>query len=127
MRDMMSVRTRRRMQMAEWQREAAIAAACPGEKLLLAYQAARSMAAVLLEPRARGRRGSGAVWDRLAAERPEMVRWAEALAGYAPLARALESGLPRRVPEQMAADFLWAVGEFFNRVEAELDGGVQAA
>lgn len=120
-------RNRQRMQMAEWQREAAIAAADPGEKLLLAYQAARAMAGVLLVPRAPGRRGPTAVWDRLAAERPEMAEWAAALKGYSRLAQALEAGLSRPVPKQMAADFLWAVGEFFNRVEAELSGGANAA
>lgn len=112
-------RAQLRDERAENLRRAAEAHPDPAQRFLLAYQAARAKAGVLLGPRPR--RGKTAVWDRLAGEFPQLAEWAELLDAYAQRARRIELGLPEQVSAQMAADFLWAIGEFFHRIESELN------
>lgn len=104
---------------AELHRGRAVAAATPAERFLEAYRAARYAAGALLAPGPR-RRGPTDVWHRLAAEVPEMGRWATAFGGYSSLAAAVEDGLPRTVSDRMADDFLWAVGRFLDLVDERL-------
>ncbi|UVE95018.1 SAV_6107 family HEPN domain-containing protein [Dietzia sp. B32] len=104
---------------AELHRGRAIAAAVPSERFLEAYRSARYAAGALLTPGPR-RRGPADVWHRLAAEVPEMGRWATAFGGYSALAAAVEDGLPRTVSDRMADDFLWAVGRFLDLVDERL-------
>ncbi|WP_333619970.1 SAV_6107 family HEPN domain-containing protein [Dietzia sp.] len=114
-----------RMRMAEELREAAVSATDPADRFLYAYKGARAAAALLLGPRPR--RGRNNVWIRLARERPQFAEWAEALGGYSPLASAVDACVPRPVSSELASDFLWAVGRFFDLVESELGSPAAAA
>ena len=104
---------------AELHRGRAVAATAADERFLEAYRAARTAAGALLFPGPR-RRGPTDVWHRLAAEVPELGEWATAFGGYSRLAAAVEDGLPRVVGEEMADDFLWAVGRFLDVVDQRL-------
>ncbi|GAA1743597.1 MULTISPECIES: SAV_6107 family HEPN domain-containing protein [Dietzia] len=114
-----AVGTLGRASRAELHRGRAIAAAAPSERFLESYRAARYAAGALLAPGPR-RRGPADVWHRLAAEVPELERWATAFSGYSALAAAVEDGLPRTVSDRMADDFLWAVGRFLDLVDERL-------
>lgn len=104
---------------AELHRGRAVAAASPEERFLEAYRAARTAAGALLAPGPR-RRGPADVWHRLGAEAPELGEWATAFGGYSRLAAAVEDGFPRDIGEELAEDFLWAVGRFLDLVDQRL-------
>lgn len=108
-----------RVERAESYRGRAVSASTPEDRFVEAYRAARSAAGALLVPGAR-RRGPSDVWQRLAAEVPELREWAVAFGGYSALAAAVEDGLPRSVQPRMADDFLWAVGRFLDLVDQRL-------
>lgn len=101
---------------AEMLREQAIAASTPEEKLALAYKGAREKGAMLLGPPPR--RGPNNVWIRLEHECPAVAEWAHTFRGYSALASAIDAGLPREIDAEFARQFLWAVGQFFEKVEA---------
>lgn len=102
---------------AELLREQAVSANSPEEKLALSYRSAREKGALLLG--APPRRGPNNVWLRLERECPAMAEWARTFRGYSDLVSAIDAGLPRKVDGEFARQFLWAVGQFFERVEAE--------
>ena len=106
-----------RARRAEMLREQAISAATPEEKLALAYKSAREKGATLLGPPPR--RGPNNVWNRLERECPAVAEWARTFRGYSALASAIDAGMPRNVDAEFARSFLWAVGQFFERVEAQ--------
>lgn len=114
-----------RLRRAESLREAAVSAESAAERFLLAYQSARAAGASLLGPAPR--RGRNNVWIRLEKEWPLLAEWATAFSGYSRLASSIDAGLPREIEEGFAAEFLWAVGCFLTRVEAELVSGSAAA
>lgn len=106
-----------RARRAELLREQAVSASSPEEKLALSYRSAREKGALLLG--APPRRGPNNVWLRLERECPAMAEWARTFRGYSGLVSAIDAGLPRKVDGEFARKFLWAVGQFFERVEAE--------
>ena len=122
---MISTRGRRRgpayigrARRAELLREQAISANSPEEKLAISYRGAREKGALLLG--APPRRGPNNVWLRLERECPAVAEWARTFRGYSDLVSAIDAGLPRSVDDEFARQFLWAVGQFFERVESEL-------
>lgn len=106
-----------RARRAELLREQAVSESRPEDKLALAYRSAREKGALLLG--APPRRGPNNVWLRLERECPSLAEWARTFRGYSSLVSAIEAGLPRNVDREFARQFLWAVGQFFDRVEAE--------
>lgn len=114
-----------RVRRAELLREQAVSARSPEEKLALSYRSAREKGALLLG--APPRRGPNNVWLRLERECPAVAEWARAFRGYSNLVSAIDAGLPRNVDSEFARQFLWAVGQFFERVEAEQNQEIAAA
>lgn len=109
---------------------AALAENDPAQRFVSAYQAARTKAAVLVgacSVRVARSAGSATVWQQLARSVPQMAQWAQLLGAYSQRAQRAELQLPVAISPQMAADFVWAVGEFFHRVDAERDARIAAA